>query len=229
MVFFPTMVIGGKIGTLERANPISQHLEDRARELKQGLYSYRYEGSLWQERSSHVYKDTKARGINDILTIVIDEISNASQQTSTKTSRDTSIAAKITKFLGSPLSFGLDNFWGKDKPFDPEIDSSAKSSHSGSGKISGSGKLTARITAKVIEVMSNGNLIVEGRKEVTIDKEKRFIILTGIVRPEDIAFDNTVSSTQIADARIEYTGTGVISDKQRPGFFHRIFDWLYPL
>jgi flagellar L-ring protein precursor FlgH len=81
----------------------------------------------------------------------------------------------------------------------------------------------------VIEVMPNGNLIVEGRKEVTIDKEKRFIILSGIVRPEDIEVDNTVSSSKIADARIEYTGTGVISDKQRPGIYHRIFDWIYPL
>ena len=104
----------------------------------------------------------------------------------------------IAKFLGSPLDFGLENLWGKDStgadlPFIPEITSSAKSSHSGSGKITGSGKLSAEITAKVIEVMPNGNLIVEGRKEVTIDKEKRFIILSGIVRPEDVEFDNTVS------------------------------------
>ncbi|MCK5255491.1 MAG: flagellar basal body L-ring protein FlgH, partial [Deltaproteobacteria bacterium] len=167
-------------------------------------------------------------------TIKIDEISKASQQVSTKTSRDSSILASIAKFLGSPLDFGLENLWGRDDtgadlPFKPEITSSAKSSHSGSGKITGSGKLSAEITAKVIEVMPNGNLIIEGRKEVTIDKEKRFIILSGIVRPEDVEFDNTVSSSKIADARIEYTGTGVISDKQSPGVFHRIFDWVYPL
>jgi len=89
--------------------------------------------------------------------------------------------------------------------------------------------LIANITAKVIEVMPNGNLIVEGRKEVTIEKEKRFIILSGMVRPEDIEFDNTISSSKVADARIEYTGTGVISDKQSPGVLHRIFDWVYPL
>jgi len=222
------------MGSLERPADISGRLEDQTKELKRDLSFYRYEGSLWEERSSSFYMDNTARRINDILTIKIDEISKASQQVSTKTSRDSSILASITKFLGSPLDFGLENLWGKDDtgadlPFIPEITSSAKSSHSGSGKITGSGKLSAEITAKVIEVMPNGNLIVEGRKEVTIDKEKRFIILSGIVRPEDVEFDNTVSSSKIADARIEYTGTGVISDKQSPGILHRVFDWVYPL
>jgi flagellar L-ring protein precursor FlgH len=222
------------MGSLERPADISGRLEDQTKELKRDLSFYRYEGSLWEERSSSFYMDNTARRINDILTIKIDEISKASQQVSTKTSRDSSILASIAKFLGSPLDFGLENLWGKDStgadlPFIPEITSSAKSSHSGSGKITGSGKLSAEITAKVIEVMPNGNLIIEGRKEVTIDKEKRFIILSGIVRPEDVEFDNTVSSSKIADARIEYTGTGVISDKQSPGFLHRVFDWVYPL
>ena len=234
IVLLPGTALGGGIGSLERPNAVSERLEDQVKDLKQGLTSYRYEGSLWEEKSSGFYMDTKARTINDIVTVKIEEISNASQQVSTKTSRDSSILASITSFLGSPLHFGLENFWGKDDtgtdlPLKPEITSSAKSTHSGSGNISGSGKLSASITAKVIEVMPNGNLIVEGRKEVTIDREKRFILLSGIVRQEDIEFDNTISSSKIADARIEYTGTGVISDKQRPGIYHRIFDWLYPL
>jgi len=230
----PQIALCEGIGSLERPAYISGRLEDQTKELKRDLSFYRYEGSLWEERSSSFYMDNTARRINDILTIKIDEISNASQQVSTKTSRDSSILASITKFLGYPLDFSLENLWGKDDtgadiPFKPEITSSAKSSHSGSGKITGSGKLSAEITAKVLEVMPNGNLIIEGSKEVTIDKEKRFIILSGIVRPEDVEFDNTVSSSKIADARIEYTGTGVISDKQSPGFLHRVFDWVYPL
>lgn len=234
IILLPGMALGGGIGPLERPNAVSEHLEDQVKDLKQGLTSYRYEGSLWEDRSADFYMDNKARRVNDIVTVKVEEISTASQQVSTKTSRDSSILASITKFLGSPLHFGLENFWGKDDtgtdlPLKPEITSSAKSSHSGSGKISGSGNLIASITAKVIEVMPNGNLIVKGRKEVTIDKEKRLIILSGILRPEDIEFDNTVSSSKIADARIEYTGTGVISDKQRPGIYHRVFDWLYPL
>ena len=234
IILVPPIALCEGIGSIERPAYVSGRLEDQTKDFKRGLSSYRYEGSLWEEKSSVFYMDTKARKVNDIVTVKIEEISNASQQVATKTSRDSSILASITKFLGSPLDFGLENLWGRDDtgadlPFKPEITSSAKSSHSGSGKISGSGKLSASIAAKVIEVMPNGNLIVEGRKEVTIDKEKRFIVLSGIVRPEDVEFDNTVSSSKIADARIEYTGTGVISDKQSPGVLHRIFDWVYPL
>jgi flagellar L-ring protein precursor FlgH len=225
----PAVASGGKLCSLERPASDTARLGDQAQEMKRDLSSHRYEGSLWAERRSDFYLDNKARRINDVVTIQIAEISNASQKVSTKTSRDTNILAGIVKFLGSPLSFGLDNFWGKDEPFAPEIESSAKSSHSGSGAISGSGQLTANIAAKVIEVMSNGNLLVEGRKEVTVEREKRLIILSGIVRPADIKFDNTVSSDKVADARIEYVGKGVISDKQGPGIFHRFFDWIYPL
>lgn len=229
VVVVPAVALAGKLCPIEQPAPDAARLGDQAEELRQDLSSYRYEGSLWEERRSDFYLDNKARRINDVVTIQIAEISNASQQVSTKTSRDTNILANIVKFLGSPLSFGLDNFWGRDKPFAPEIESSAKSSHSGSGAISGSGKLTASIAARVIEVMPNGNLIVEGRKEVTVEREKRLIILSGIVRPADIEFDNTVSSDKVADARIEYVGKGVISDKQGPGIFHRFFDWIYPL
>jgi flagellar L-ring protein precursor FlgH len=229
ILLVPAIASGGTIGPLTRQNPTQAWIGDQAQELKQSLSSYRYEGSLWEERRSDFYLDNKARRINDVVTIQISEISNASQQVSTKTSRDTNILASIVKFFGSPLSFGLDNFWGKDKAFAPELQSSAKSSHSGSGAISGSGKLTAHIAAKVIEVMPNGNLVVEGRKEVTVEREKRLIILSGIVRPADIEFDNTISSDKVADARIEYVGKGVISDKQGPGVLHRFFDWIYPL
>ena len=229
IMLVPAVALAGKLGPLERPASDTARLGDQAQELKQDLSSKRYEGSLWAERRSDFYLDNKARRISDVVTIEIAEISNASQQVSTKTSRDTNILAGIVKFLGSPLSFGLDNFWGRDKPFAPELESSAKSSHSGSGAISGSGKLTASIAAKVIEVMPNGNLIVEGRKEVTVEREKRLIVLSGIVRPADIEFDNTISSDKVADARIEYVGRGVISDKQGPGIFHRFFDWIYPL
>jgi len=234
MVMLPAVAMAGGQGPLERQASVSGGLGDQVQEFEREGSFYRYEGSLWEQRSSAFYMDNKARNVNDIVTIRIAEISNASQQVSTKTSRDTSILASITKFLGSPLDFGLSNFWGKDDdgndiPFAPEIESSAKSSHSGKGEISGSGELSASVAARVLEVLPNGNLLVEGRKEVTIDNEKRFIKLSGMVRPQDIEFDNTIPSTKIADARIEYVGTGIISDKQKPGVFHRIFDWVYPL
>ena len=167
IMLVPAIASAGKLCSLERPASDTARLGDQAQEMKQDLSSYRYEGSLWAERRSDFYMDNKARRINDVVTIQIAEISNASQKVSTKTSRDTNILAGIVKFLGSPLSFGLDNFWGRDKPFAPEIESSAKSSHSGSGAISGSGKLTANIAAKVIDIpFLEGD--IEGGKAVLV-------------------------------------------------------------
>ena len=99
IIAIPAVASGGTICPLERQVSDAARLGDQARELRQDLSSYRYEGSLWEERRSDFYLDNKARRINDIVTIKIAEISNASQQVSTKASRDTNILAGIVKFL----------------------------------------------------------------------------------------------------------------------------------
>jgi len=76
--------------------------------------------------------------------------------------------------------------------------------------------------------MDNGNLVVEGRKQVTINAEDQYIIITGIVRPQDVSATNHVYSQHLADARIIYTGSGIIDDKSRPGWGTRILDWVWP-
>ena len=117
VVFVPAVASGGKDRSPSQSGILSGMAWRSSQELERDLSSYRHEGSLWKDRKADFYMDNKARHINDIVTIQIVENSNASQQVSTKTSRETNILAKITKFLGSPLSFGLDNFWGKDTPF----------------------------------------------------------------------------------------------------------------
>jgi flagellar L-ring protein precursor FlgH len=88
--------------------------------------------------------------------------------------------------------------------------------------------VTATISAKVVEVFPNGNLAVEGKREIYVNNEKKEILLQGIVRPRDIASDNSVLSTQVADAKIMLTGIGVVGEKQRPGWLTRIFDGVWP-
>jgi flagellar L-ring protein precursor FlgH len=218
------------LGKIERGASMADNKESHALDIRRDMSSYRYSGSLWNEQTSHsvLFTDAKARNVNDILTVNVVETSDASKQSSTKTSRKSSVLGKITEFFGSPLDFGLENFWGKNNAFKPEVAATADNSYDGSGKTSGSGKLVASLSARVVDVMSNGNLVIEGQKEVAINNERQFIFLSGVVRPEDILPDNVVLSTFIADARIEYRGAGVISDKQRPGFGHRAFDWLWP-
>ena len=88
--------------------------------------------------------------------------------------------------------------------------------------------MVATISAKVYEVYPNGNLFIKGNREVTINEERQYIKLSGIVRPEDISPANEVVSSVIADAKISISGKGVISDKQHPGNGHRLFDFLWP-
>ena len=98
----------------------------------------------------------------------------------------------------------------------------------GSGVTTRSGKLSGRMTGLVDAVLPNGNLRIQGKRMVTVNGEEQIMVLTGIVRPEDISSNNVVRSTYIADARIEYYGMGVISEKQYPGWMARMFDRVWP-
>ena len=98
----------------------------------------------------------------------------------------------------------------------------------GAGDTSRGGKLQARLTARVVKVLDNGNLLIEGRRQLTLNAEDQFIVITGVIRSEDIMADNWVLSSNMADARILYTGSGVLTDKQHPGWMTRALDWGWP-
>lgn len=194
-------------------------------------------GSIWsgENAGNSLFADNKARYVNDIVTIVVDEYSSGGNAADTSTSRDTNTLAGISAFLGADKYLARRNrdltdgdiYTGGLVP-SIEIGGSSKNSLSGKGKTSRDGKLKARITAKVVDVLDNGNLAIEGRRQLTVNAEDQYIIISGIIRPEDIASDNVISSQYIADARIAYTGKGVINDKMRPGWMTRIVDWVWP-
>ena len=98
----------------------------------------------------------------------------------------------------------------------------------GAGNTSRNTTLVARVSARVIRVLDNGNLLIEGRRQVTVNAEDQYLIISGIIRPEDITTENTIASQYIADARIVYTGQGVVNDKMRPGWMTRVVDWVRP-
>lgn len=200
-----------------------------------------YEGSLWTPQNSraHLFMDTKARYVNDIVTVKIIETADASRNATTKVARNGGLKSSILKFFGSPLDFGMENLWGKntgaskasertETPFKPEIETDSENSFSGTGTTVRKDKLIATVSAKVVEVYPNGNMVIEGRREVTINNEKQYIMLSGIIRQKDISPDNVVISTTIADAKIILAGKGIITDKQNPGWGHRVYDWVTP-
>jgi flagellar L-ring protein precursor FlgH len=108
------------------------------------------------------------------------------------------------------------------------IEASAKNKFGGKGATSRADTLTGTLSAMVLEVLPNGDLRIEGHREVTVNSERQRMVLSGHVRRVDVDTKNTVLSSAIANAKIEYSGLGVVDDVQRPGWFTRILDWIYP-
>ncbi len=176
-------------------------------------------GSIWpgENAKNSLFTDNKARHVNDIITIVIDESSSGNNSANTATSKDTSTSAEVSSF------FGLEKYLPS-----TQIGGSSTNSLKGKGATSRDGELQAQITAMVVKIMDNGNMVIEGRRQLTVNEEDQYIIISGVIRPEDVTSDNVISSQYIADARIVYTGKGVINDKMRPGLITRIVDWTWP-
>jgi flagellar L-ring protein precursor FlgH len=169
--------------------------------------------------------DHKARRKGDIVTILIAEQASASKQASTGTSRKASTTAGIPKLMGLETSMtGIRNWMDLANL----ISASSESKFDGTGSTTRNENLSATITAKVVEVLPNGNLMIAGRRNVLVNNEDQLIVVEGTVRSRDISPDNIVSSAQVADARITYSGNGVVSDQQKPGWLTTIFGKIWP-
>ncbi|HLV32947.1 MAG TPA: flagellar basal body L-ring protein FlgH [Chitinispirillaceae bacterium] len=163
-----------------------------------------------------LYSDQRAMRVDDILTIIIEESAKAGSQSNTNTSKENSMdldGGGGTGVLGFIPRFGASG--------------GSKVNYGGKGGTSRQGSLVATISARVVEVLDNGNLIIEGSKVVEINEEKEIIKLTGMVRPADILKNNVIYSSSIADAEITYTGKGVANTGQRPGFLARFINWIF--
>jgi flagellar L-ring protein FlgH len=203
-------------------------IQPRAKMLPAPIVKPEYTpGSLWPGENGRnmLFTDNKARYVNDIVTIIIDESSSGQNQASTNSSKNSSTSAGINAMLGLDASVlnANANLGGK-----LSVGGESASTLKGAGDTSRGGKLQARLTARVVRVLDNGNLLIEGRRQLTLNAEDQFIVITGVIRPEDITAENSVLSSNIADARIVYTGSGVLADKQHPGWLTRALDWGWP-
>ena len=195
------------------------------------------DGSLWQVNSSlnGMFIDTKARNIGDIVTVEIDESAKASNKANTETGRSSSLEAGIDKL------FGIEDWWQNQMlprvnndipridPFgNPSVKGSLSSKFAGDGSTTRSGTLSAFITCRVVNVMPNGNLKIVGTREVMVNNENQLIILSGIIRPRDISDENVIRSTFISDAKIAYSGSGIVDDRQRPGWLANLLNNAWP-
>jgi len=169
--------------------------------------------SLWTDGDS-LFADRKARRVGDLVTIIIVERAQATQTASSEAGQDGSVQV-------GPLSLA------DLVPVVPPISASGSDSSRAQGSTTRGGSLNARMTAQVVEVLPNGNLLIEGRQTIIVNEDEQIIIVSGLIRPQDIAPDNTVLSTFVADATIAYYGTGPVAEKQPPGLLTRLFNWLF--
>lgn len=186
-------------------------------------------GSLWQEENgrAYLYEDLRAMRVGDILTIKIVEKHAGTKSADTSAERESTINNSLSGvglgYIGIPgIRLGAEAMRGLG------IDASAKSKFGGKGATSREDTLTGTISTIVTEVMPNGDLRIEGKREVTVNSETQLMSISGIVRRVDVNTKNTVLSSAIADAKIEYSGLGVVDDMQRPGWLVRVLAWISP-
>jgi len=183
------------------------------------------EGSLWSPVTPASYfSDLKARQVGDTVTISIVESATASKNAATKTGRASGLEASYSGILDS-MTAGM-SINGQKIGTDHKVNFS--NNFDGSGATTNSSSMNAFITARVMQVLSNGNMVIRGTRQVRINNENQWIFIQGVVRPEDVSSTNVVLSTCIADARIELNGQGAVSDKQVPGWLARTLDWAWP-
>ncbi|MGZ8154039.1 MAG: flagellar basal body L-ring protein FlgH [Burkholderiales bacterium] len=173
------------------------------------------DGAIYQVglAGSHLFEDRRARTVGDTLTIVIAEKTDASKKSNTNTGRASNNAFGVTALGGLPGK----TFLGS------TLEASSNFSFDGKGESASNNDFTGTITVMVTEVLANGNLLVSGEKQVGINQGSEFIRLSGIVNPVHLTAANTVPSTHVADARIEYRSSGTLNENQTTGWLTRFF------
>lgn len=182
-------------------------------------------GSLWTNDTTSVFSDHKARNIGDIINVIISEKSSATKQATTATDRTSTFSAGISNLFGLEKSGDIKH---TNLDLANLVNTNFANNFKGDGTTSRSGDLTAQLSVQVVGLYPNGNLKIRGGKEVMLNNEVQIIYITGIIRPVDITASNTINSNKILNARISYTGKGIVSDKQEPGWLTRTLDNIWP-
>ena len=182
--------------------------------------------SLWQAGRQTFFKDQRAHQVGDILTIMVDIQDEADMKNKTERTRTGS------ESVGVPSLLGLETKLGKILPdaVDPAnlVEGATDSSSTGDGKINREEEIKLKLAAMITQVLPNGNFVIQGRQEVRVNFELRELTLSGVIRPEDILNNNSISYEKIAEARISYGGRGQVTDIQQPRYGQQLYDAVFP-
>jgi flagellar L-ring protein FlgH len=180
---------------------------------------YAHPGAIYQPDTARLalFQDIRARWVGDTITIVLEEKTSASKKSSSAATRNGSTELSIP--VWNELPGAIDGIG---------VEASSSTEFEGEGDAASNNAFTGRLAVTVIEVYENGNLLVSGEKQVTINRGTEYIRFSGVVNPSYIRPDNSVSSTRVADARLEYRGTGYIDEAQTMGWLSRLFLTVSP-
>jgi len=181
-------------------------------------------GSVWTptRNGNFLFADQRAMRQGDIVTVKVEESADAKRGASTTLDRDSKMSNAISGFLGL-IKYLKPDLAGADL-----LGAKSDTDFKGLGETTRSEKLNAKVPATVKRVLPNGNLYIEGYRTILVNNEAHHFYISGVIRSVDISDDNSVSSSRIAEAEIEFSGRGDISDKQRPGVIQRYVDKYNP-
>ena len=176
-------------------------------------------GSIFNQGAvNSIYSDIKAHRIGDIITVELQESTSSSKNASNQQSKDSSLGLNALKLGGDTVTLN---------GYDTSASMGGTNSFKGQAKAGQSNSLKGNISVSVIRVLPNGNLAVRGEKWLMLNEGNEYIRITGVVRSEDVNADNTVSSQRVANARIQYGGTGDFANTQERGWLSKFFNGPY--
>jgi flagellar L-ring protein precursor FlgH len=182
--------------------------------------------SLWDGSRQTFFKDQRAKEVGDIITVTIEINDKAELDNETSRSRTSAENAGLDNLLGYEKS--LDRILPEDIDNTSLIGAEADSNHKGKGKIDREEELNIKLAAIITQLLPNGNMVIHGRQEVRVNYEKRILVIDGVIRPEDISTENSISAEKIAEARVVYGGEGQITDVQQPRYGQQLYDVIFP-
>jgi len=183
-------------------------------------------GSLWPTGGTErgMFADRKAAAAGDILTVVVAESAAATNSQSKSTNRASSVEDAVGQFLFTAAASKFGTHSGQL----PATSLTGSGKNSGGGDVSNTQSLTSRAAVLVTDVLPNGNLVIEGVRVVTFSGETQYVVLHGLVRPDDVSPANIVFSSNIADARVEFISEGNLTDAQKRGWLTKLYERLRP-
>jgi flagellar L-ring protein precursor FlgH len=189
----------------------------------------KYEGSLWEDNGAlgSLFKDYKASKVGDVVTVILDEYTTANNKADTNTSRNSSVKAGF----GAEFS----NIGNLQPSYSGAVSGSFQPSFTGSGSTNRESRLKNLdgVTARVVKVLPDGNLVIAGSREITVNNETQCLTLAGLIQPRDIRYNMAtqgyeVKSSRISDAKFVYSGEGIVAQRQNPGWLSNLMNVVWP-